>query len=67
MKYTMPFEPSTVDHLGLRLYSTLPPVIGELVSNAYDAESAKVEVTLPVGPITPASEVIVRDYGHGLG
>jgi len=67
MRYTMPFEPSTVDHLGLRLYSTLPPVIGELVSNAYDAESAKIEVTLPAGPITPTSEVIVRDYGHGLG
>jgi len=66
MKFTMPFEATTVDHLGLRLYSSLPPVIGELVSNAYDAESAKVEITLPTGPITITSEVIVRDYGHGL-
>ena len=62
----MPFEPTTIDHLGLRLYSTLPPVIGEFVSNARDAESKKAEVTLPVGAITSHSEVVIRDYGHGL-
>lgn len=65
-KFTMPFEPMTIEHLGLRLYSTLPPVIGELVSNAYDAESNRVEVTIPQGAVDEASEVIVRDYGHGL-
>ena len=65
-KFTMRFEPMTIDHLGLRLYSTLPPVISELVSNSYDAESKKVEVTIPDGSITPDSEVIVRDYGHGM-
>ena len=62
----MTFEPSTVDDLGLRLYSTLPPVVSELVSNAHDAESAQVEVELPVGPITAESEVVIRDFGHGL-
>lgn len=62
----MPFEPSTVDDLGLRLYSTLPPVISELVSNAYDAESPKVEITIPTGSISKKSEVVIRDYGHGL-
>ena len=66
LKFTMPFEPMTINHLGLRLYSSLPPVISELVSNAYDAEASKVIVTVPVGPITPASEVIVRDWGHGM-
>lgn len=65
-RFKMPFEPTTIDHLGLRLYSTLPPVISELVSNGYDAEAAKVEVTVPVSTITTASEVIVRDYGHGM-
>ncbi len=65
-KFTMPFEPATVDDLGLRLYSTLPPVITELVSNAYDAESAVANVTLPTGSITPTSEVVVQDFGHGL-
>jgi len=65
-KFKMTFEPMTIEHLGLRLYSTLPPVLSELVSNAFDAESARVEVTLPTGEITPATEVIVRDYGHGM-
>jgi hypothetical protein len=64
--FTMQFEPMTINHLGLRLYSTLPPVISELVSNAYDAESKKVEVSLPVGPINQDSEVVVRDFGHGM-
>lgn len=64
--FTMPFEPMTIEHLGLRLYSTLPPVLAELVSNAYDAESPKVEVILPTDEITPDSEVIVRDFGHGM-
>lgn len=65
-KFHMKFEATTIEHLGLRLYSTLPPVLAELVSNAYDAESPKVEVVFPTGPITPDSEVIVRDFGHGM-
>lgn len=56
----------TIEHLGLRLYSTLPPVISEFVSNAYDAESSKVEITIPSGAIDLNSEVVIRDYGHGL-
>jgi hypothetical protein len=35
------------DDLGLRLYSTLPPVTGEMVSNAHDAESSAKVTTLP--------------------
>lgn len=66
-KFTMPFEPTTIEHLGLKLYAYLPPVIGELVSNAWDADADKIEVTLPVGRITEASEVTVRDYGKYSG
>lgn len=62
----MRFEPMTIEHLGLRLYSTLPPVISELVSNSHDAESPRVEITLPTGQVTSASEVVLRDFGHGM-
>ncbi|MGH7771426.1 MAG: ATP-binding protein [Candidatus Binatia bacterium] len=62
-KFTMEFEPTTIEHLGLKLYVSLPPVIGELVSNAWDADAHTVEVTLPMGGIDEKSEVIVRDYG----
>lgn len=65
-KFTMEFEPRTIEHLGLRLYNTLPPVIVELVTNAFDAESPKVEVLVPTGEISPSSEIVVRDFGHGM-
>lgn len=65
-KFTMLFEPTTIEHLGLKLYSALPPVIAELVSNGYDAEAPKVEIQVPEGDLDERSEVIVRDYGHGM-
>src|SRR5947209_4382410 len=65
-KFTMEFEPTTIEHLGLKLYSSLPPVIAELVSNAWDADATRVDITFPTGPLTPASEVVVRDYGSGM-
>ena len=64
--FTMPFDPKTINHLGLRLYSSLPPVISELVSNAFDAESSKVTIILPTGQIGDGSEVVIRDWGHGM-
>jgi hypothetical protein len=64
--FKMQFQTLAIEHLGLRLYSTLPPVINEFVTNAYDAEAPKVEVFVPTGPLSAKSEVIVRDYGLGL-
>lgn len=65
-KFTMEFEPTTIEHLGLKLYSSLPPVIGELVSNAWDADAPEVYISFPQGPITDNSEVVVRDAGEGM-
>jgi hypothetical protein len=62
----MVFQPATIEHLGFKLYSNLPPVIGELVSNAWDADAKKVEISLPEGEITANSEVIVIDDGNGM-
>src|SRR5437870_3778478 len=66
MKFTMEFEPTTIEHLGLKLYVSLPPVIGELVSNAWDADAENVWVTLPTGSITEKSEIVVKDDGMGM-
>lgn len=66
-KFTMEFEPTTIEHLGLKLYHYFPPVIGELISNSWDADAEKVEITLPKGNITESSEVVVRDYGEHTG
>lgn len=65
-EFTMDFAPTTIEHLGVKLYVTFAPVIGELISNAWDADAAKVEVTVPTGPITKDSIVVIRDYGNGM-
>lgn len=64
--FTMEFQPQTIEHLGLRLYSSLPPVIGELVSNAWDADSPDVDIQIPTGSIAPTSEVVITDHGRGM-
>lgn len=64
-KFTMEFEPTTIEHLGLKLYSTLPPVIGELVSNAWDGDATKVQVSVPA-EMGPDTEVVVKDDGRGM-
>ncbi|MFL5515724.1 MAG: ATP-binding protein, partial [Gemmatimonadales bacterium] len=40
--------------------------MGELVSNAWDADPERVDISFPEGPIAPMSEVVVRDYGIGM-
>lgn len=62
----MPFTLTTIEHLGLKLYSSLPRVIGELISNSWDAEAEKVEITFPEGEINEDSEIRIRDYGNGM-
>lgn len=64
--YKMKFDIGTIKHLGLQMYSTLPPVIGELVSNAWDANATRVEIQIPTVPIDDQSEIIVKDNGLGM-
>jgi len=65
-KFTMEFQPTTIEHLGLKLYSSLPPVIGELVSNAWDADAPEVHISFTEGAIHDDSELIVQDTGGGM-
>lgn len=62
---TMTFDPHTIEHLGIKMYSTLPPVIAELVSNAYDADASKVLIELKDTDIEN-KEIIITDNGHGM-
>lgn len=64
--YKMKFDIGTIKHLGLQMYSTLPPVIGELVSNAWDADSERVDVDIPAGMLTDESVITVMDNGSGM-
>lgn len=59
----MRFDPRTIEHLGIQMYSTLPPVIAELVSNSYDADAKEVTISLfDEG----SKNIIVEDDGHGM-
>lgn len=59
----MTFTPNTIEHLGVKMYSTLPPVIAELVANSRDADASEVYITLKD---TDNKEIIVSDNGHGM-
>lgn len=65
--FHMEFDVSTIKHLGVQMYSTLPPVIGEFVANAWDANATRVEITIPEGKIADEeSEIIISDDGIGM-
>ncbi len=59
----MKFDPNTIEHLGIHQYSTLPPVIAELVSNSYDAEAEVVTIYLVDNG---DKEITIEDNGHGM-
>lgn len=59
------FDPLTIKHLGVRMYSTLPPALAEIISNSYDADANKVTVTLAEEGGKP-KEIKVTDDGKGL-
>lgn len=59
----MRFDPKTIEHLGIQMYATLPPVIAELISNAYDADAKYVKIELND---QAEKTIIVTDDGHGM-
>jgi uncharacterized protein (TIGR02391 family) len=61
----MKFEPRTIEHLGLRMYSTLPPALAELVSNSYDADASKVAIKL-IENAGLLQKIEIQDDGEGL-
>ncbi len=65
--YTMRFDVGTIKHLGLQMYSTLPPVIGELVANGWDANATCVNIAIPNAPLDKDnSEIVISDDGIGM-
>lgn len=62
---TMHFDPHTIKHLGVRMYSTLSPALAEIIANSYDADATNVTVTLIQEGDVP-KEIKVKDDGMGL-
>jgi len=63
-KLKMTFDPNTIEHLGIRMYSTLPPVLAELIANAYDADAEHVRLNL--NDEGKEKEIIIKDDGMGM-
>ena len=63
--FELRFDPLTIKHLGVRMYSTLPPALAEIISNSYDADANNVTITLTEEGGKP-KEIKVVDDGKGL-
>lgn len=60
--FEMSFAPATIQHLGVGLYSQVPPAIMEMITNSYDADASKVSVYINYLQKT----IIVSDNGVGM-
>jgi len=60
----MKFDPNVITHLGINMYSTLPPVIAELVANAYDADATEVKIKFYENG--SGKKIVVEDNGTGM-
>lgn len=62
-KLKMSFEPTVIEHLGVKMYSHTVPAIAELIANAYDACATEVEVRLFD---KPEHKIVIKDNGIGM-
>lgn len=63
--YELKFDPKTIEHLGVKMYSTLPPALAELISNSYDADASRVTIIFNEQNGRPIS-INVIDDGYGM-
>ena len=59
------FDPHTIEHLGIKMYSQLPYALAELVANAYDAGAENVIIRL-YDENPENKRIIVSDDGEGM-
>ncbi len=59
------FDPNTIDDLGAKLYSTLPPIISELIANGYDAGADKIYIDFNDSN-SKNKTITIRDNGGGM-
>lgn len=59
------FDPRTIEHLGIKMYSQLPYALAELVANAYDAGASKAEIKL-YDSVSTDKKIVISDDGDGM-
>ena len=63
-KLTLDIDLNVLNHLGLYLYSNVPAVLAELIANAWDADAARVDVS--VKGQGGDKQIVIRDDGCGM-
>lgn len=63
-KLQMSFDPNTIQHLGIKMYSNLPSAVAELIANSYDADANVVKVKLFESK--NEKSICIEDDGHGM-
>ena len=63
-KLTLKFDPNTIEHLGVSLYSKLPSVLSELISNSWDADAENISIVFIDNEVT--KEIDYSDDGNGM-
>jgi hypothetical protein len=57
---------NALEHLGFKMYTTLPAVVAEYVANSWDAGATRVDITVPKGSITKNYAIRIEDNGIGM-
>lgn len=57
-EFTMAIQGGMLEALGINMYTTLGKCLVEFVANAYDGESASVDITVPVDEIQKARGIV---------
>lgn len=65
MSLSLKFDPKTIEHLGVKMYSTLPPALAELISNSYDADAGEVSIEFLEQNGSPIA-ITIHDNGTGM-
>lgn len=61
-RFRMSISLNVLNHLGIGLYSHIPPVLSEIVANAWDADATKVKITINKSNKT----ISICDNGIGM-
>ena len=61
-EYIMRISLNILDHLGVNLYSDVPPVLSEVVANSWDADASEVDIDIDI----ERGKITITDNGHGM-
>lgn len=59
----MSFDPHTIEHLGIKMYSNMPNALAEIIANSYDADAENVRINL----YQSTEEKIIEIIDDGIG